>query len=51
MGKNDIVLGETLVMSKCNRWPQLEKKKFLNSTTWYVNKHFDDNKLFWRLGF
>jgi hypothetical protein len=47
MGKNDMVLGEHLVMSKCNRWPQFEeKKKALNFTTWRVNKYFYEKKLF-----
>ena len=47
MGKNDMVLGEHLVMSKCNRWPEFEeKKKALNFTTWRVNKYFYEKKLF-----
>jgi hypothetical protein len=52
MGENDMVLGERLLMSKCNSRPQFERKnKFLNPTTWCVNEHFRENKLFLRIGF
>jgi hypothetical protein len=51
VGKNDMMLGEPLVMSKCNRWPQLKKKKFLHSTTSFVSENFYENKLFLRWDF